>query len=47
VHVVADTHETPYNRLALAIDGFGVVWTAQLLPFHPSASVTVMFDELV
>jgi hypothetical protein len=42
VHVVAAVHETEYRTLAEAMNGLGVAWTAQLLPFQPSARVTVI-----
>src|SRR5438094_362419 len=36
-----DEQETPDNRLICTPVGFGLVWTAHVLPFHRSASVRV------
>jgi hypothetical protein len=37
VQTVADGHDTPLSWLPVAPAGFGVLWTAQLLPFQASA----------
>jgi hypothetical protein len=39
VHAALDVHDTPFKLLLDAPVGFGVLWTAQLVPFQRSASV--------
>ena len=39
VHALAEVHETEVSALSAAPGGFGVGWTAQLVPSHRSASV--------
>src|SRR6266566_7753804 len=41
VHRVVEGQATPRSRLLVAPLGLGVDWTAQLLPFQRSASVTI------
>src|SRR5579863_8054295 len=40
VHAFTDAHETLVRKLCTAPAGFGVDWTAQLVPFHRRASET-------
>ena len=39
MHAVAETHETLFKLAPRVPDGLGVVWVAQLAPFHTSARV--------
>jgi hypothetical protein len=41
VHAVTDVHATPIKRPDVDPVGLGVDCTAQLVPFHRSANVTV------
>ena len=42
MHALAELHDTADSSLPSAPVGFGVVWIAQLVPFHHSANVTVL-----
>jgi hypothetical protein len=46
IHEVDDAHETPQRLLFVAPLGFGVVWIDHEVPFHRSASVTVVPELL-
>jgi hypothetical protein len=39
VHAEAEVHDTPLRPLDLVPLGVGVGWTAQVVPFHRSASI--------
>ena len=49
VQEFAAVHHTPCSESELPADvaGFGVAWTAQSVPFHASASVTVLNELLL
>ena len=46
MHARDEVHDTPSSTLAGERAGFGVAWITQALPFHASASVTVVSAEL-
>lgn len=50
MHALADEHDTPLSQPArplVAPPGSAVLWTAQLVPFQRSASVTATPKELM
>jgi hypothetical protein len=47
VHADADAHDTPSRLLPAAPFGLGVLWIAQLVPFHRSARVACAPAPLV